>query len=54
MKGLKKLRFLLHWHWMKSRPWKFVGGKGYMPKNIKKIMEQQKALASKAAAANLG
>lgn len=49
LKGFKKLKFLIHWHWMKSRPWKFMGGKGYTPKNIKKIQELQKANAAKAA-----
>jgi hypothetical protein len=50
LKGIHKWKFLAHWYWMKSRPWKFLGGKGYTPRNIKKIQAQQKALANQAAA----
>lgn len=49
LKGLKRLKFKIHWYWMKSRPWKFLGGKGYIPKNIKKIQAQQRSDAARAA-----
>lgn len=51
MAGMKlkdKIKHLLSWYWYKDKPWKWLGGKGYVPSNVKKMQKKQKK-AKKAA-----
>ncbi len=36
-----KYKYILHFYWMKSRPWKWMGGKGYIPRNMRKVAKTQ-------------
>lgn len=50
MKWYDKIKHLAQWHWYKDKPWKWMGGKGYMPHNIKKSQKNAKAAQKKAEA----
>jgi hypothetical protein len=42
MKLKDKIRHLINWYWYKGKPWKWLGGKGYVPHRIKKMQKKQK------------
>jgi hypothetical protein len=50
LKWFKAWWYPIKWNWMRTRPWKWVGGKGYVPRKFKKIAKAQKAAASISAA----
>jgi hypothetical protein len=47
LKWLKRIRFLANWHWLRNRPWKWMGGKGYVPRKFKKLLKAQAAAGVK-------
>lgn len=42
MKPLDKVKHLLDYEWYIRKPWKWMGGKGYMPHRIKKMQRKAK------------
>jgi hypothetical protein len=48
-KGLQRLLYLLRWYWYKGKPWKWLGGKGYLPLKMRRMrwLEKKKARIQK-------
>lgn len=42
MKGTEKLKAAIRWKWMVSRPWKWLGGKGYMTLKERRAARKEK------------
>jgi hypothetical protein len=41
-KGFGKLWLIVRWHWLITRPWKWLGGRGYMPIKIRRMQRKAK------------
>lgn len=39
-KGLSRYTYLARFWWLNTRPWKWMGGKGYVPRNVKKMQKK--------------
>jgi len=50
MKFLDKIKHLINWYWYKDKPWKWMGGKGYVPWKFKRDKKKAEAKAKKIAA----